>query len=214
MGDFFFGESPHYNLTVARGFYALALFTDRGSPYVWHQLARIDFLRGDFDSALVKINRQIELHGDRVSGSYYVRGLIRGFQGELAGAEADFKIYLKFHPKSWGAHNDLAWVYFQAGKYQEALQAARQGLLFSPKNPWLLTSVGGALLNLNRLEEARQTLSDAKQEAAQLEPADWSRSNPGNDPRIAEEGLAAMRAVIERNLMLVDKLQTHGTDRI
>ncbi len=206
LGDYCFNADKQgaYDLDCATRAYTYALSLDSTALYAWHQLARIDFLGGNFDAALIKINRQIDLHSDAIPGSYYVRGLIKGFDGDLSGAQIDFVKYLTLEPQSWGGHNDLAWIYFQKGEYEKAASQARTGLTFAPQNPWLLTSLGASLMNLGDKQGAKDALLRALAEANKLLPADWSRSNPGNDPRIGEAGLVAMRETIARNLALVD----------
>lgn len=207
VGDYYFNTEGRgeYNLEKARGYYERALELDPQTLAAWHQLARIDFLQGNFSKALAEINTQIELHGDAVSGSYYVRGLIHGYRKEFTAAEVDFKKYLLLHPKSWGVYNDLSWIYFQEGNFSEAADIAREGLALRPNNAWLLTSYGVSLMNLGRKEEARSVLEKALLEARALTPQAWSHNNPGNDPRIAEEGLRQMIAVIDQNLITLTR---------
>ena len=199
-GEHYFAGDDTYDLERARSYYEEALKRDPELPAAWHQLARLDFLEGNFSEALAEINKQIELHGTTVAGSYYVRGLIHGYRKEFAAAEQNFLTYKELHPNSWGVYNDLAWIYFQQGKYERAAEVAKQGLALRPNNAWLLTSYGMALSNLGKKEEARPILEKALREAKKLSPEAWSRNNPGNDPRIAAEGLAQMTAIIEGNL--------------
>lgn len=73
LGNYYFnvyGDGV-YDLVRAEKFFYKALELDPRVPDAWHQLARIDFLRGKFRSALDKINWQIELHGDSFMASYY-----------------------------------------------------------------------------------------------------------------------------------------------
>lgn len=204
-GNYFFnvyGDGV-YDLQKAAHYYEAALRIDPTVPDAWHQLARIDFLNGDFDEALVKINKQLELHGDSFMASYYIRGLIYGFMKEYDHAESDFKTFLTWDPKNWAALNDLAWVYFSQGRYTETADVAASGLSFAPTNPWLLTMRGVALLNMGQTDEARALLQEAQQQARQLTTRVWSYAYPGNDPRLAGEGVEQMRAVIAANLALV-----------
>lgn len=202
IGHYYFGEGA-YDLERAAKAYQRALAIDPRVPDAWHQLARIDFLRGDFHTALEKISRQIELHGDSLMASYYVRGLINGYAGNLEAAKADFKKFLAWDPTNWATHNDLAWIYFRRGAYAEVETMARLGLATNPANPWLLNSLGVALLNLGRRDEARQALLEAEAGASSLTLTDWQKAYPGNNPKLAGEGLKRMQGTVSANLRLL-----------
>jgi len=204
VGNYYFnvyGDGV-YDLVKAEQYFKRALELDPRVPDAWHQLARIDFLRGYFNSALHKVNQQLELHGDSFMDSYYLRGLIYGYSGKFEEAEADFKTFIAWRPVSWAAHNDLAWVYFQAGEYERARQMAEEGLVLHPSNPWLLTMYGVSLLNVEEREKAHAVFERALKEAQKLTQNDWERAYPGNDPAVAGQGLAEMIEAIKKNLAL------------
>lgn len=173
------------------------------TPDAWHQYARIAFLRGDFQLALHRINKQFEMRGDELMASYYIRGLILGYAGRYKEAESDFEKFLEWDPTNWAANNDLAWIYFSQGKFKETEERAAIGLAHNQANPWLLVMHAMALYNLGDAAQALEELSRAKREAAMLTEEEWIRAYPGNDPRIAGKGLAEFKATIEKNLALV-----------
>lgn len=204
-GNEYFGSGPTYDLRKAERLYERALKADPLVPDAWHQLARIEFLRGNFDTALRKINIQLEVHGDELMASYYIRGLIYGYKNDFANAEQDFKAFLEWDPENWAALNDLAWIYFSQGKFEDSLQAAERGLAVSPSSPWLLTMRGMSKFNLHNSQGALDDLMEAQRVAETLSDSDWVRAYPGNDPKIAQMGLASMRAVIANNIELVHR---------
>lgn len=204
IGNFYFnvyGDGV-YDLEKAGHYFERALALDPRVPDAWHQLARIDFLNGKFDDALYKINKQIDLHEDSFMASYYIRGLIYGYRKEFKKAEEDFLVFLEWSPRNWAAHNDLAWIYFQNEEYQKTADMAQRGLAYTPNNAWLLNMKGIALLNLEEKDTARSLFGRALSEAKLLTPADWELAYPGNDPRVAKQGLAEIITAIEFNLRL------------
>lgn len=205
IGNYYFnaGGEGVYDLKMAKKYFEKALELDPLVPDAWHQLARIDFLNGNFNSALLKINKQIELHRENHMASYYIRGLIHGYSGEFNEAVDDFLTFLKWDPINWAVYNDLAWIYFQAGDYKNTEVIAQYGLSYFPDNPWLLNIRGISLINLGDKEGARDVLGKALKEAGKLTVNDWKRAYPGNAPNIAEKGLAEMIEAIEFNLTLV-----------
>ncbi len=199
LGEHYF-EGYNYNLTLAEFFYRAAHVADSDLLGPQYQLARIEFLRGNFEAAQDYINGELRDHPD-YARSYYVRGLIHGYAKRFDAAARDFQKFVEKNPQSWAGHNDLAWIYFEAGDYANAFAAARRGLAVNPHNPWLLNSAGIALLNAGDRIQARSYLVEAVVEAEHLTPEDWRRAYPGNDPRAAQGALREMVAQIRNNFL-------------
>lgn len=200
-GNGYFAGNPR----ASERLYKTALFIDSNFPGPNYQLARIEFLRGRFFKSLDYINKEINLHPD-FKRSYYVRGLINGYAGNLTDAENDFKEFLKWDSRSWAAHNDLAWIYFAEGKYDDSFRVAREGLKFYPGNPWLLNSMGVSLLNKEKIDEAKEVLAKAVEQSEKLTVKDWIKAYPGNNPAISEKGLNSLVSNIKANYGLALRL--------
>lgn len=204
IGNYFFEKGNYYfsvgayNLNKAQKRYewALKIYPQAQGPH--YQLARIYFLKGDFGHALDEINIEIKNFPD-FKRSHYVRGLINGYAKNFPAAITDFEEFLEWDSKSWAAHNDLAWIYFQKGDYKKAEEVSRRGLGFSSDSPWLLNSLGTALLNLGKKQEAKTAFEAALNEAKKLTPSAWQKAYPGNNPAIAEGALKRMLENIEFN---------------
>ena len=204
IGNYFF-EGGNYNLTEAERAFDKTLELSGGKyKGANYQLSRVYFIEGNFFEALKSIDREIELYPD-FKRSYYVRGLIHGYSGKLTEAEGDFKEFLKWKPGSWAGYNDLVWVYFRAGDFKNAEKYAKHGLTFAPRNPWLLNSLGVALLNLGKYEEAAKHLEEALIIFEQMGPEDWGKAYPGNDPGIYKIGYTKTLETIEKNLKLAEE---------
>ena len=178
--------------------------TDPSLPYVYHELARISFLRGDFSTALSRINLQISLHGTTTPNSYYVRGLIEGFIGMYGRAAEDYRTYMAYDPTNWAATNDLAWVLLKGKRYSEALTALEKVLPYWPENPWLINSKATALFELGRLDEAKSAAAIALQSVIKITEKDWLQAYPGNDPLIAKQGMEAFQAAVLENMHTIE----------
>ncbi|MBI2108958.1 MAG: hypothetical protein HYT93_02125 [Parcubacteria group bacterium] len=203
-GNYYFnvGGSGKYDLDRAAEYFNKALGVDPNVSDAWHQLARIDFLRGDFDGALEKINTQIELHGDSLMSSYYIRGLIYGYTKEYEKAEKNFLKFFEWDRNNWAVYNDLAWIYFQQGNYEKTRQTAEGGLAHFPNNPWLLNMTALAHMNLGNNEKAKIYFQKALFWAETLTESDWHRAYPGNDPNVAGQGVYEMKEAIRFNINL------------
>ena len=204
QGNYYFNGGA-YDLEKAEAAFQRAVRIEPGILWGHYQLARIYFVKGNFDKAIEEINKELEANPENLR-SLYVRGLIYGYRnqaGDLEKAEADFFRFTKWAPKEWAGYNDLAWVLSKQGKYKEAkeaISAAFREIRESESNPWFWNALGVAELNLKKYGAAKTSFKKAKTLAENLTLADWRRAYPGNNPASAEEGLSAFVAAIEENL--------------
>jgi len=205
-GNYYFSneENGVYDTQRAYWYYQQTLLRDGKHPHARHQIARIDFLKGRFPEALATIDSQITLFGTSSPSSYYVRGLIHGYNGTPERGVSDFKTYLSLRGDHWAGYNDLAWLYFLQGDVENAQRYLEEGLVIAPTNAWLLASYGAVLLNRGNLDEAKEVLTLAYDATKALTEAEWSKANPGNDPRVARWGIEAMLQTITGNIALLE----------
>ena len=192
-----------YNLTIAKWAYTSLLSKDDSMSGQWtnHQLARIYFVQGDYNTALLYIDREIALYPDNLN-AYYIKGLIYGFMNDNHDAIETFKYYTS-RTHTWAGHNDLAWLQFKIGDYQGALDTIDKVINTYPDNVWILNTRAIALYNLHRIDEAKITISRDKLELTKMTPARWGASYPGNDPSIYTKGLQQMKQSVEDNYKLI-----------
>ncbi len=189
-----------YDIKRAEYWYEEALKLDSTFPGVYHQLARVSFLRGNFNRAMVRINAEINLPNGPVSASsYYIRGLIEGYMGRYDDSVKDYERYLESDPRNWAALNDLAWVLLKGNQYAYAEQVTQKGLIYFPSNPWLLNSSATALFELGRYEEALAQVEKAHAAVSDLSQQQWLVAYPGNDPQVAGLGVMAFKNAVSDN---------------
>jgi tetratricopeptide (TPR) repeat protein len=204
-GQYYFnnGDTPSgaYDLVKAQYFYEKAILKDpKDNPYAWYQSGRIDFINGDFDSALEKFSKQIEYFGDTVANVYYMVGLTYGYKARATNspedwkqAEDNFKKSISFLYEAPWPYVDLAWVYFSV---------LEKGLTYEANNPWLLNMYGLALLNTGNRAMAREYFIFAGELAAKVTVEEWGRSYSGNNPATWGLGLTEFRTLIAKNIAL------------
>jgi len=197
-------DTSMYDVRRASKFFQKAAALDPDLLYANHELARIAFLHADFGAALGYINVQIALHGEETPNSYYVRGLIEGYMGDYASAAEDYEKFLKVVPYNWAAINDYAWVLLKAERFEEAARATEEGLKYFPENPWLLNSSAIALYEIGDIEKAHERVQKAWAHVQSVSKEEWLHSYPGNDPAIAETGIATFRAAVEDNMHRIE----------
>ncbi len=198
------GNSFLYDIDTAERYLKAAYLEDPETPYLNHQLARVAFLRGDFDLGLAYIDREIQLQGETSPNAYYVRGLILGYMGRYDEAADSYAIYLIHDPNNWAALNDYAWVLLKANRANEAKIAIEKGLAFFPTNPWLLNTHAIALYELGDREGALQSAEAAQSNVENLTEKEWLIAYPGNDPAVAAEGIATLEKSIAENMHSIE----------
>lgn len=200
QGNYYFNGGA-YNLEKAAKYYKAAAFVDREASYPHYQLARVLFVKADFNEARAEIDKALKLNPEN-KRAYYVRGLIDGYDGDWKSAVEDFRKFVEWAPKEWAGYNDLAWAYYESKDYQKAADVASKGLEVAPNNVWLLNGLGVSLQALGKGDEAKAVLSRAAELAQKITPVDWEKAYPGNDTQTAEWNLAQFRTDVNYNLSL------------
>jgi len=201
----FDAQNPsEYDINLADYFFKKARAIGPAPAYLYHEMARISFLRGNFNQAIGEINTQILLHGDETPNSYYIRGLIEGYMGEYNASIEDYKHFLQFDSNDWAAMNDYAWVLLKANRPQDAAIVTTEGLKVFPENPWLLNTNATALYEMNAFEAAYAKAKAAVTAAQLLTPAQWLHAYPGNDPAIAAGGIATFQKATQDNMHSIE----------
>ncbi len=203
-----------YDINRASYFLHRAALLDPTYPDVQLLLARIAFVRSDFQTALRHINVQIAVHADTPPSAYYVRALVYGFTGEYEKAARDYEVFLKQAPDHWAGNNDYAWVLLQGNRPLDALAAVDKGLEISPNNPWLLNTRAIAQFELNLLDEAYATALLARSAALETTAETWRAAYPGNNPALARDGVQTLRDSTEENLKKIEAALAGATSEI
>lgn len=214
LGQYYFNHGDRadgtYDLEKAREQYEMALTADPSANLLaWYQLGRIDFLEGDFDSAIYKFQKQIQYFDDELPNVFYMLGLTYAYKARLSKDDADwqsaaeyFSKYLEYDENSPWARVDLSWVYFSQGRYEEMLALLEPALTLHEDNPWFLNMYALSLLNTGRREEAHIFFQLAENLAAKLTPEEWGRTYPGNDPAAWVEGLEEFKRTLQENVKI------------
>ena len=204
-------NSSAYNIDVADYFFWQAQRIDPETPYAYHEIARVAFLRGELDSALVFIDAQIDKHGDSAPNSYYIRGLIQGYRGEYEMAIRDYEHYISLTEPNWAALNDFAWVLLKGEQPERAREVAARGVMLFPDNPWLFNALAISHFELGAYDASLISAERALEAAAKVTPKEWLIAYPGNDPRIADEGVTALRNDVYGNMHMIAEKVANGT---
>ncbi len=199
-----------YDIARAEYYFGEALRQDPHMPYLYHELARIAFLKGDLAQAYARINYDIAQHGDTQLRSYYIRGLIAGYMGLYDQAINDFGYFAALVPDSWAGANDYGWVLVKAGRAEDAAEVTSKALEIFPNNPWLLNTNAIALAEMGKLAEARIQIDKAARYAQAVTHSDWLYAYPGNDPASAPQGVEALKKSVIHTKHLLEAMPQSG----
>lgn len=202
----FDASSPEeYDVDRAYDLFLLTKKLDPSYPDVYHNLGRIEFLRGELEQALDSLNKEFSTNPNPTPASYYVRALTKGYLKDYMGAAADYEAYFKITPANWGAINDYSWVLMKANLQEGAIAALDWGIAQWPENAWLLNNRAIALYELGRYKEAYDTAEKAQVAISKLTEADWNIAYPGNDPKVASAGLKSFKESAWQNFVMIRK---------
>jgi len=93
-----------------------------------------------------------------IEAHYYDHGT-----GELEKAAQVYEVWQQTYPRDWVPYNNLASLNAAFGKYEEALEDARQALSLEPDNEDNYTVAASSYIFLNQLDEAAAVLKEAEE---------------------------------------------------
>jgi tetratricopeptide (TPR) repeat protein len=103
------------------------------------------------------------VHYDREPNIHYFRGTLFGFRKELAAAEREYQQELAIMPRHVPSLIELAFVYIDDLRPDQAVPLAERAVALDPKNPRTRYALGRALLDTGRFRESAPQLEIAKQ---------------------------------------------------
>jgi tetratricopeptide (TPR) repeat protein len=216
IGQYYFnhdGSAGVYDLAKARTYYEKSISESPvGHNMAWYQLGRIDFIEGKFDDALNAFDNQVRYFDADIPQVYYMIGLTYGYRArknnsteDWLQAEDNFSRYITYVQTAPWPRVDLAWVYFAQGKFEEMLPVLEPILTVHANNPWVLNMYGLAIMNTtDDKTTALPYFYQAREEAEQLQVADWGAVYPGNNPAHWSLGLQEFNDLIKKNIALLE----------
>lgn len=151
----------------AVGYFRIAQQVGPNTPDAWERLTFILARLGEKVEAVATGRRAVEL-GPKRSYAHANLGFALMVSDDLTGALQSVETALELDDKNAFAHQWKADVLNRTGANPEvALVCAKRGLELMPTNPWMQVTLGHALHNLGRVDEAKA----AHRDAAQRDPA-------------------------------------------
>ncbi len=208
-GNYYFNNGA-YDRKKAERYFSWAVQLDPKADSAYYQLGRIHLVSGKFDLARQEIDMALAINPEN-KRSFYIRGLIDGYDKKYDDAISDFQQFVAYSPTEWAGHNDLAWAYFLKKDFAKVREAAQDGLdRADDQNPWLLNGLGVAYVNLGEPEKAQDIFARAQKISGDITPERWIKAYPGNDPSQAEQNLKKFKTDMGNNFQLATNGFTNG----
>ena len=83
--------------------------------------------------------------------------------GDLVKAAEVYELYVQTYPRDARARSNLGYTDWSLGRYEKAIAEYREALRLEPDNSRNYTNLSGALINVNRFDEAKEILQQAQQ---------------------------------------------------
>lgn len=122
--------------------------------------------KGEYDLAVKEYNKAIKMSDDDFRPFFYA-GNVYYKKNEYNLAEKYYNKALKIAPDNGDVHNNLAWVYLDTGRYDDAVMAAERAVRIN-RSPNYLNTLAHAYTGMGRYKDAMDVLK----EALTITPAD------------------------------------------
>ena len=141
-------------LQLADGYYVQAVEHSPNNAQMYDEWALVYLARGDYDGALEKLNRSLELDA-QFAYTYLVLGNLHAMRGNVAEAGKAYEQALVYNPKNAEAHSALGYMYYQQGNITDAISSNLAALQLIPTCRAPIT-LGLIYYEQGRFEEAVQ----------------------------------------------------------
>ena len=115
--------------------------------------------KGENDLALQEYNKAIKMSDDDFRPFFYA-GNAYYKKNEYKLAEKYYNKALKIAPDNGDVHNNLAWVYLDTGRYDDAGMAAEMAVGIK-RSPYYLNTLAHAYYRMGRYRDAKDVIEEA-----------------------------------------------------
>jgi len=198
--------SPDYDIEKAKRALLRSYALDEKNFDVVYKLALVFFIEKNFDESKKFVEEALLLNPTNLR-PHYILGLVETYAGNFLEAADAFKKMIEWVPDEWAPYNDLAWVYLQDAKYENARDIALGGLSRTDsKNIWLLNNLGVAYLQLNEYKKALGAFDEVSNNFDIYTVDDWLLAYPSNNVSEVELLRTEFRGLIHFNTYEVARL--------
>jgi tetratricopeptide (TPR) repeat protein len=195
--DIFAGwsESPAESLAELDRSARACLEADMQSAPCYMALSDFYTVKGQPDEQIAALERSVSL--DPSSAEAYGRlGVALSIAVRPDEAIPHLEKALRLDPKSpekWLWFDGMSWAHFAAGRYEKAVEWARQSVRLNPDDELGYRSLAASYAQLGRLDEARAAVKEALRIDPDLTLAKVRSQNPSTDPDFLARWIEGLR---------------------
>lgn len=162
QGNYFVVKRDKESLVKALDFYHQALALDSLNARSWAAVAHCYVLQSNwhqidrkegFQKARIAANKSVDLDDTQAEG-HYVLGLLKMWDFDWAGAEAEYQKVLDLEPGNADALRSKGFLYRCIDRFDEAIRLTKQSIALDPVQGHTYFNFGQLLYYANHLEEA------------------------------------------------------------
>lgn len=116
--------------------------------------------KGEYDLAVKEYSKAIKMSDDDFRPFFYAGNAFYK-KNEYKLAEKYYNKALKIAPDNGDVHNNLAWVYLDTGRYDDAVMAAERAVRIK-RSPYYLNTLARAYTGMGRYKDAMDVLMEAQ----------------------------------------------------
>jgi eukaryotic-like serine/threonine-protein kinase len=149
---------------AANSFMQRAVSLDPNFAMAFASLGNTYVVRGENGQAAENMRKAYDLRG-RTSEKeklFISSGYERLVTGNLEAALKIYELWVRTYPRDEAPEASLTGIYEQFGEYEKALRAAQEALKLNPGSAARYGNLTYAFIGLNRLEEAKVTVQEAR----------------------------------------------------
>lgn len=141
-------------------------------------------------------------------------GLTRHRAGDLSGASELYRRYISYFPRHAGALHLLGLVYFQEGKFGDALKLIDDAIQLAPKEADFLTNRGALHREIGNFWESRRDLELATKLNASSSAAHYNLGNTLSTLGLLDEAINAFSRAIKLNKEYAEAWFARGQENL
>ena len=162
QGNYFVVKRDKESLAKALDFYLTALALDSLNARSWAAVGHCYILQSNwlqidrkegFQKARIAANKSVDLDDTQAEG-HYALGLLKMWDFDWAGAEAEYQKVLDLEPGNADALRSRGFLYRCIGRFDEAIRLTKQSITLDPVQGHTYFNFGQLLYHANHLEEA------------------------------------------------------------
>ncbi len=155
-------------IEIALEYYRQATNLSPNAAHLFNEWAQAHILKGDYEGAMAKLERSLELD-KKFDQTYLILGDLHRARNETEKAISAYEEAVKINPKSIHAHSVLSVLYAQTGRFEEAVRENLAVIELNPRDYVSHKNLAILYRDMGRIEDAISEATKALELAPEKE---------------------------------------------